>query len=218
MWCITFGQLEFGALRHVRSDLRNDFDRQRNRFEKNRTATAVERLLRRTARELNHVKISGKGWKAIQPGVRNAYRQGRRAYRRALETPQAEHFHAWRKRAKDLWYQVTLVRPVWPEQMTAIADRLNALGEYLGDDHDLVVVDNLIHPKSPSGAASGRTRRPLNFGADAAPLGLGYGAGARPEERVRFYVARQVRRRFHACAGCPSSRSWFSKGVRAGLC
>lgn len=138
------GQLAAGALRHIRSDLRSDLNRKRKQFDENRTATAVERLLRRTEKELNHVKIRGKGWKAIQPGVRTAYCQGRRAYRTALEDPQGEHFHAWRKRAKDLWYHVTLLRPVWPEQMTAIADRLDALGEYLGDDHDLVVVRQAI--------------------------------------------------------------------------
>jgi hypothetical protein len=36
-----------------------------------------------------------------------------------------------------------------------------------------VAVDDLIHPKSPSGAASGTTPRPSNIGGDAAPLGLG---------------------------------------------
>jgi len=36
-----------------------------------------------------------------------------------------------------------------------------------------VAVDDLIHPKSPSGAASGTTRHPSTIGGDAAPLGLG---------------------------------------------
>jgi hypothetical protein len=36
-----------------------------------------------------------------------------------------------------------------------------------------VAVDDLLHPKSPSGAASGRTRRPSTIGGDADPLGLG---------------------------------------------
>jgi hypothetical protein len=36
-----------------------------------------------------------------------------------------------------------------------------------------VAVDDLIHPKSPSGAAWGTTRRASTIGDDAAPLGLG---------------------------------------------
>jgi hypothetical protein len=36
-----------------------------------------------------------------------------------------------------------------------------------------VAVGDLIHPKSPSGAASGTTRRPSTIAGDAAPLGLG---------------------------------------------
>jgi hypothetical protein len=35
-----------------------------------------------------------------------------------LKAPHSENFHEWRKRAKDLWYQVTLLRRLWPDKWT----------------------------------------------------------------------------------------------------
>jgi hypothetical protein len=50
-----------------------------------------------------------------------------------------------------------------------------------------VAVDDPLHPKSPSGATSGTTRRPSTIADDAAPLGLGYGVGALGLQRCRPY-------------------------------
>lgn len=138
------GQLAPGALRHVRAALHNAANEETKRFAKEKTAKAVERLLRRMAKEFDHMTVSGKGWKALSPGVKAAYSEGRCAYQTALKDSTPENFHEWRKRAKDLWYQVTLLRPVWPEQMDAMASELEALGEYLGDDHDLVILRQAV--------------------------------------------------------------------------
>lgn len=142
------GQLAPGALRHVRAGLRKCCEEEMERFRNEKTARVVERTLRRLAKILERVKVSGKGWKALGPGVKTAYRQGRRAYRTVLEDPSPENFHEWRKRAKDLWYHVRLLQPVWPEQMDAMADELGALGECLGDDHDLAVLRQDVQARS----------------------------------------------------------------------
>ena len=138
------GQLAPGALRHIRAELRNGFDEEMKRFGKEKTVRAVERILRRTTKELERLDVSGKGWKAISPGVKTAYSEGRCAYQTVLKDSAPENFHEWRKCAKDLWYQVTLLHPVWPEQMDAMARELEALGEYLGDDHDLFVLRQAV--------------------------------------------------------------------------
>jgi CHAD domain len=117
------------------------------RFVKEKGAKSVERLLRSVAKEFEYLGISGKGWKAIGPGVRSAYSEGRRAYQTVLKDPSPENFHEWRKRAKDLWYQVSLLRPVWPEQMDATARELETLGEYLGDDHDLFILQQSVQER-----------------------------------------------------------------------
>ena len=138
------GQLAPGALRHIRSHVRRASDDEMKRFIKEKGAKSVERLLRSVAKEFEGLEISGKGWKAIGSGVKSAYGEGLRAYQTVLKDPAPENFHEWRKRVKDLWYQISLLRPVWPEQMDAIARELETLGEYLGDDHDLFILQQSV--------------------------------------------------------------------------
>jgi CHAD domain-containing protein len=138
------GQLAPGALRQIRAQLRRHFHEEMNRFRKEKAARAVERTLRRVLKELERLDVCGKGWKALSPGVKRAYSHGQCAYQTVLKDSSAENLHEWRKRAKDLWYQVALLRPVWPEQMDAMASELETLGEYLGDDHDLVVLREAV--------------------------------------------------------------------------
>ena len=133
-------QLAPQALRHVRTTLQTDLRKEKERFIERNTAEAVQRLIRRAARQFDDLNISGKGWPALCPGVKVAYRQGREAYQTVLEHPAPENFHEWRKRVKDLWYDVRVLRPVWPEQMDAMAAELGTLGEHLGDDHDLFIL------------------------------------------------------------------------------
>jgi len=138
------GQLAPGALRHVRSALHRASDEETKRFATEKKARIVARILGRLTKEFERLEVSGKGWKAIGPGLEAAYTEGRRAYQTALKNSAPENFHEWRKRAKDLWYQVTLLRPVWPEQMDAMAHELETLGEHLGDDHDLFVLEETV--------------------------------------------------------------------------
>jgi CHAD domain-containing protein len=146
------GQLAPGALRHVRARLRRGAEEEMKRFREEKSLKAAERTLNRLHEELECLKIDGKGWDVIGPGVKWAYSKGRCAFRAVLKDPSPENFHEWRKRAKDLWYQVTLLRPAWPEQMDAMARELETLGEYLGDDHDLFVLQESLQGKGAGDA------------------------------------------------------------------
>jgi CHAD domain-containing protein len=151
-------QLPPGAVRHVRAALRRAAVEETERFAKEETVRTVERILRRVAKQLDRLNVSGKGWKALGPGVRTAYSQGRRAYQVALKHPSPENFHDWRKRAKDFWYQVTLLRPIRPEQLDAMASELEALGEYLGDDHDLVMLREAVEAQCAGNGDAGELK------------------------------------------------------------
>ncbi len=147
------GQLTPGALRHLRSELRSAFVEEMKRFAKEEKAGRAAQVLRRAAKKFRGLEVRGKGWKALGPGVKRAYRQGRRACQTVLQDSAPENFHEWRKRAKDLWYEVSLLRPLWPEQMDALASELEVLGEYLGDDHDLVVLQQSIRKRCANESA-----------------------------------------------------------------
>jgi CHAD domain-containing protein len=85
-------------------------------------------------------KYDSDGFEALRPGLERIYRRGRRAMRAAAEEPSTEHLHEWRKRAKDLWHAVQIVRPAAPKRMKALAKQAHSLSDLLGDDHDLAVL------------------------------------------------------------------------------
>ena len=80
------------------------------------------------------------GWKGFEAGLRRIYAQGRAEFGEARRLPTDEALHEWRKRVKYLWYHHQVLRSIWPEQMAAAIAQADALGEMLGDDHDLSVL------------------------------------------------------------------------------
>jgi len=77
------------------------------------------------------------GRRAVERGIRLAYRKARRLARglRVDDTP--ERFHGWRKTVKRLGHQLRLLREAGPELWWTLGAPLERLGELLGDAHDL---------------------------------------------------------------------------------
>jgi CHAD domain-containing protein len=76
-------------------------------------------------------------WKQICGAVCKIYRRGQGALAKTIDDPEPETFHAWRKRVKDVSYQLRILQPLNRtvlEQMTCDAE---VLGELLGKEHDL---------------------------------------------------------------------------------
>ncbi|HEY0370619.1 MAG TPA: CHAD domain-containing protein [Thermoanaerobaculia bacterium] len=70
-----------------------------------------------------------------------------RTYRGGRNRP--DDLHEWRKRVKEHWYHVQLLKNVWPEMMKPYADVLSALAKPLGDHHDLQVLRGVIGDALP---------------------------------------------------------------------
>ena len=85
-------------------------------------------------------KYDTEGFEALRPGLQRIYRRGRRSMRAVAAEPSDEHLHEWRKRSKDLWHALQIVRPAAPKRMKAHAKRAHRLSDLLGDDHDLAVL------------------------------------------------------------------------------
>ena len=85
-------------------------------------------------------KYDAEGFDALRPGLQRLYRRGRRSMRAAAAEPSDEHLHEWRKRSKDLWHALQILRPAAPKRMRARAKQAHELSDLLGDDHDLAVL------------------------------------------------------------------------------
>ena len=76
-------------------------------------------------------------WKQICGAVCKIYKRGQRGLAKAISDPEPENFHAWRKRVKDLWYQLRILQPLNRAVLTEMDHDADVLGEILGCEHDL---------------------------------------------------------------------------------
>jgi CHAD domain-containing protein len=80
------------------------------------------------------------GWAALEPGLRRTYERGTAAFAVARAAPTDEHLHEWRKRVKDLWYELRLIAEIGGPAVRGQAKDAHVLADLLGDDHDLAVL------------------------------------------------------------------------------
>lgn len=83
------------------------------------------------------------GWKAIEKGIRKVYSKACRAMDDVQADPDDQTLHEWRKRTKDLRYELELLQPIWPEMIEPLAKQTHRLTDLLGDDHDLAVLKQI---------------------------------------------------------------------------
>jgi CHAD domain-containing protein len=134
------GQLESSAIREMRLQLQHASRKATKRLVKKGHAAKAKNILAKARKDFCELKIDGKGWDVVGRGVKKAYAKGQRAHQMALSNRSAEHFHEWRRAAKELWYELTMLHAISPEEMDMMARDLETLGEILGDDHDLFVL------------------------------------------------------------------------------
>jgi CHAD domain-containing protein len=115
--------------------------------------------LARAAREIeaggnatSEWQLDGEDWDLIEDGLRRAYRRSRNRFRETAADPTDESVHEWRKRVKDLWYDLRILAPAEPERIGRMAKGVHKLSDLLGDHHDLTVLRDHV---SSNGALAG---------------------------------------------------------------
>ncbi|MFN8217723.1 MAG: CHAD domain-containing protein [Solirubrobacterales bacterium] len=95
--------------------------------------------------------LESDGWKLAGPGLERAYRRGRRAMRRVAADPDPAAVHEWRKRVKDIWYQLRILAVATPPGLSDRVEIADRLADVLGDHHDLAVLrDDLLLRELPT--------------------------------------------------------------------
>jgi len=131
----------------IRVALKKNRRLEEERLYKGRSITSVKAILCHEKGQMDRLKMRSNGWKAIAPGLKKIYSRGRDAFEAAGQEPTAENFHEWRKRVKDLNHQLSLICPARPRKFRLRTSRLDKLGNLLGNDHDLFVLNQFVARK-----------------------------------------------------------------------
>lgn len=101
--------------------------------------------------ELKHAKKNMVKWPVdsndisiILPSMERVYKRGKKALKESYEDEKKENFHEWRKRVKYLWYQTLLLQDTWPQFFETLEAEIHELADFLGNDHDLMVLKDKI--------------------------------------------------------------------------
>jgi CHAD domain-containing protein len=141
------GRLPAGAADEWLEQLRRERDRavEAARGEDSAGLAQALELVEAGGERIDEWPLESEDWELFEAGIGRAYRRGRKRMRRAAADPSAEHIHEWRKRVKDLWYQLRILDQAIPEPLADRVEVLDRLASALGDHHDLAVLrDDLL--------------------------------------------------------------------------
>jgi CHAD domain-containing protein len=138
------GRVRRGPFNRFRAELDKRCRAEATQLWDRQAAEDVRALLVKLARRLAELRVEGRGWSVIAPGIEAGYRAGRKTWLAAARHPSADQLHKWRKRAKVQWCQVRLLRRTRPGRLCALAAVLEELGEVLGEAQDLAVLKQAV--------------------------------------------------------------------------
>ena len=147
---------------------------------------AEERLCQ-TLERIQEWPLDKLSCRRLRENVQGTYKRGRQVLKIAIKKSTPKNLHRFRKRAKEHWYQLRLLRPLAPKVFRELSDDLKTLGDYLGQVHDLAFVAQRL---SSIGPAQKQGERILNAIVDSRANELQYTAIALGE---RFYAERPRR-------------------------
>lgn len=85
----------------------------------------------------------------VETGLKRSYKRGRQAMKASLKSGDDEAVHEWRKRVKDLDYQLQTLRPLWPPVLKGFHKELDELADVLGEHNDNVVLLRDLRERAP---------------------------------------------------------------------
>lgn len=113
-------------------------------FQESGELAKLARELEEIARRIADISLRRVNPAMIAEGVAETVRRGRKAFRLAQESRDAGDFHEWRKRAKDLRYQISFLERLWPHVLEGYAESARDVEQSLGEDHNLSVLRGMV--------------------------------------------------------------------------
>jgi len=88
--------------------------------------------------------LDADSYTAVGGGLGKTYNRARKRMREASTRSTPELLHEWRKRTKYHRYHMKLLARTWPAMIGPREKECHRLTDYLGDDHDLIVLENVL--------------------------------------------------------------------------
>ena len=128
----------------IRQELQANYHREYQRVLNEGIIISVKNELKDAKTQINNWKIKSSDWKVVNKSLKRIYKEGYKGLDRAIIEPTVENLHDWRKRVKYLGYHLCILSPIWLEVMEAWVDRTDKISDYLGEDHDLAVLQEFV--------------------------------------------------------------------------
>ena len=129
----------------ARKDVRNARRRDWRALRSPQELERIDEALASAAKRVRKWRSTSQGPDDAAPelAVQRLFRKGRKALKRSREDPSDECLHEARKQAKHLAQALEILAGRKPPKKTAkLLARADDLGDWLGDDHDLAVVES----------------------------------------------------------------------------
>ena len=127
----TLGRALARSSQTTMSDFRQQWSQLRRRFEP-------------VLRELEDWPFKSFKKRMLRKGIQRACEKFNEAREASTLAPTDIHLHDWRKRVKDLAYQIKLIRRTEPKSSGELIELLQRLSSALGQDHDLSVLAETV--------------------------------------------------------------------------
>ena len=144
----------------LRKDLRNDRRRDWRKLHSNERMHGIGDSLAEAVKRVRQWPMPAGADAAPALAVKQIYRQGRKALKRSQKKPGDEHLHEARKKAKHLGQALQILAGTAPpKKAKKVLARADDVGDWLGDDHDLAVVEARLLARPAGGEKTKKTLR-----------------------------------------------------------
>ena len=132
------------ALARARNRLAIRLKKERDSFETRARPQDLARALRRARRKVERCFRGDGDWRVLRRAIESGYRRARRLMARAYRLQTGAAFHEWRKAVKTHLYQAQTLERGWPPERHGHLGALDQLGDLLGQEHDLTVLEETV--------------------------------------------------------------------------
>lgn len=115
------------------------------------TVSEIVRSVVKARKRVDRWPLRRRDWRAVGPGLCHVYEQAKSAMESARRDATDEAYHRWRKRTKDLRYELELLSTNRHERLSALVEQAVEVSDRLGEDHDLAVLASLVKDRPDFG-------------------------------------------------------------------